>query len=163
MKFIKEKCFEDIKNGYTVDKHKKYCCNYCGAVFEDGEIFPIDGHFYRAEKAVQIHIQKEHQSVFEKLLQLDKKESGMTEVQKTLLQCIYEGKNDKEIAAITNTSASTVRHQRFVFREKARQAKIFLALYELAIEKMEEYQGGLCENVLQEEKQESALEENKGE
>lgn len=160
MKFIKEKCFEDIKNGYTKDKHKRYCCNYCDAVFEDGEIFPIDGHFYLAEKAVQIHIQKEHRSVFEKLLQLDKKESGMTEVQKTLLQYIYEGKNDKEIAALTNTSASTVRHQRFVFREKARQAKIFLALYELALERMEEHQIGICDNVLQEEKQEFITEEN---
>lgn len=93
-------------------------------------------------------------------MQLDKKESGMTEVQKTLLQYIYEGKNDKEIAALTNTSASTVRHQRFVFREKARQAKIFLALYELALERMEEHQIGICDNVLQEEKQESITEEN---
>ena len=124
MKITREKNLDEIKNGYTKDKRNFYHCNFCDAVFEDGEIFPINGHFYRAEKAVQMHIQKEHGSVFEQLLQLDKKSCSLTDVQKKLLQYIHEGKTDKEIASLTSTSASTVRHQRFVFREKARQAKM---------------------------------------
>ena len=71
MKITREKNLDEIKNGYTKDKRNFYHCNFCDAVFEDGEIFPINGHFYRAEKAVQMHIQKEHGSVFEQLLQLE--------------------------------------------------------------------------------------------
>lgn len=134
MRITREKTLEEIKNGYTKDKHNFYHCHFCDACFEDGEIFPINGHFYRAEKAVQIHIRKEHGSVFQQLMQLDKKSSSLTDVQKKLLQYMQEGKTDKEIAELTSTSASTVRHQRFVFKEKARQAKMYLALYELTIE-----------------------------
>lgn len=136
MKLTREKTLEEIKRGYTKDKRNFFHCNYCDAVFEEGEIFPINGHFYRAEKVVQKHIEKEHGSVFNQLLQLDKKTSSLTDVQKKLLHYIHEGKSDKEIAALTNTSASTVRHQRFVFKEKAKQAKMYLALYELALEGM---------------------------
>ena len=142
MKITREKNLDEIKNGYTKDKRSFYHCNFCDAVFEDGEIFPINGHFYRAEKAVQMHIQKEHGSVFEQLLKLAKKSCSLTDVQKKLLQYIHEGKTDKEIASLTNTSASTVRHQRFVFREKARQAKMYLALYELSVE-------GMMDNLLE--------------
>ena len=56
MKITREKNLDEIKNGYTKDKRNFYHCNFCDAVFEDGEIFPINGHFYRAEKAVQMHI-----------------------------------------------------------------------------------------------------------
>ncbi|MEG0274506.1 DUF2087 domain-containing protein [Amedibacillus sp. YH-ame10] len=128
------KRLEDIKNGYTLDEHNIYHCNFCDACFEDGEIFPIDGHFYRAQKAMEMHIKKEHSSVFAQLLQLDKKSSTVTDVQKKLLQYMYEGKSDKEIAELTNTSPSTVRHQRFVFKEKAKQMRMYLALYELSLE-----------------------------
>lgn len=140
MRMIYEKTLEEIKNGYTKDKHNFYHCHFCDACFEDGEIFPIHQHFYRAEKAMQMHIREKHGSVFKQLMQLDKKLCSLTEVQKKLMRYMLEGKTDKEIALLTNTSASTVRHQRFVFKEKARQAKMYLALYELAIEgQMEEF------------------------
>jgi len=42
----------------------------------------------------------------------------------------------KEIAEITKLSPSTIRFQRFNLREKAKQAKIFLALFEMMDEKM---------------------------
>lgn len=48
---------------------------------------------------------------------------------------IYSDKNDKEIAKILDISPSTVRHQRFMFREKAKQAKMYLAIYEQVMEK----------------------------
>lgn len=159
MKLTREKHLHEIKNGYTKDANNRYHCHFCDAVFEDGEIFPIDGHFYRAEKAVQKHIQKEHGSVFEQLMQLDKKTSGLTDVQKHLLQYIHEGKSDKEIASLTNTSASTVRHQRFVFREKARQAKMFLALYELTMERMNDNLSEVQEHTMQADEHYAADEE----
>ena len=41
--------------------------------------------------------------------------------------------SDQDIARETGTSTATVRHQRFMFREKAKQARLYLAIYELAL------------------------------
>ena len=41
-----------------------------------------------------------------------------------------EGLSDNEIANKLGIKASTVRHQKFTFREKAKQAKYYLAVYE---------------------------------
>ena len=46
---------------------------------------------WEAEKAIQKHITKEHASTFDFLLELDKKYTGLTEHQKTLLTCFYQG------------------------------------------------------------------------
>ena len=69
------------------------------------------------------------------LMALDKKETSLTENQKELLRMMHAGMSDKEIAAKTGVAPSTVRHQRFMFREKMLQAKIFLSICELALEK----------------------------
>lgn len=147
MRIKYEKTLAEIKNGYSKDKQNFYHCHFCNTCFEDGEIFPIHHHFYRAEKAIQLHIREEHGSVFEQLMQLDKKICSLTEVQKKLMQYMQEGKTDKEIALMTKTSTSTVRHQRFVFKEKARQAKMYLALYELAIEAQIDEHASDCETL----------------
>ena len=153
MKINREKTVFEIKNGYTKDSKDCYHCHFCDAVFENGEIFQINGRYYNAEKAVKKHIEKQHGSVFEQLMLLDKKSSSLTDVQKKLLQYIHDGKSDKEIATLTNTSASTIRHQRFVFREKVRQAKALIALYDLAVEGMQEHIVESCEKEIQEDEQ----------
>ena len=122
-----------LKDGYQKEDDG-YRCLICGAFFSEEEVYPIEDHFLLAKGAIKYHIQREHGGCFERLLQMDKKEHSLTEIQKTLLRYIHEGKSDKEIANLTNTSASTIRHQRFVFKEKARQARNYLAIYELAME-----------------------------
>lgn len=134
-----ERYLEEIKNGYR-EEANGYRCSFCEQLFEKGEIFNIDGRFFDAERAVKIHICKQHGSVFDRLMETDKKQNGLTDVQKQLLRLMKEGNSDKEIAKITSTSASTVRHQRFVFKEKAKQARLFLAMYELALEQAEQPQ-----------------------
>jgi len=57
-----------------------------------------------------------------------------TEKQLQQLKYIYQNKSDAEIAKIMNISPSTVRHQKFVLREKAKQAKMCLAVYELVFQ-----------------------------
>jgi len=64
----------------------------------------------------------------------DKKYTGITENQKELFKMIYSGMSDNEIAKITGVAPATIRHQRFVFREKAKQAKLYLSIYELALQ-----------------------------
>ncbi|HHY65219.1 MAG TPA: DUF2087 domain-containing protein [Clostridiaceae bacterium] len=122
---------DEIKNGYAYDADRKsYSCLVCGREFEAGEVFSYDGRFFEASRAVELHVSREHGSMLEVLTSLDKKYTGITENQKELLSMMYNGLSDNEIARKTGTAPATIRHQRFVFREKARQAKLYLAIFE---------------------------------
>ncbi|WMJ87525.1 DUF2087 domain-containing protein [Anaerocolumna sp. MB42-C2] len=125
---------EEIKNGYRFDEeNKKYICNHCGKEFYTGEIYPFENRFFDCRLAVEIHVTKEHGTVYDLLVSTENKYLGLTENQKNLLGMINEGLSDNEIAKQLGISPSTVRHQKFMFREKAKQAKMYLAVYELAI------------------------------
>lgn len=126
---------EEIKNGYSFNRQDdKYVCNICGREFENGEIFKIDNKYFDACKMVKIHSQSEHADMLDILSSNDKKYTGITENQKELLSMIYSGMTDTEIAKKTCVAPVTIRHQRYVFREKAKQAKLYLAIYELALQ-----------------------------
>ena len=62
------------------------------------------------------------------MLELDKTLNGLTEVQKTLLSCIYEGKSTDEIGEIMGISTATVRAHKFNLQKAKREAKILLTL-----------------------------------
>lgn len=122
----------DIKHGYAMDAQRdQYLCLVCGKRFDLGEVFPQEGRFYRAERAAQLHVQQEHGGMAQVLLQCDKKATGLTDIQKELFALLLQGLGDGEIAARTQVAAATVRHTRFTLRERARQAKLYLALFEL--------------------------------
>ena len=70
------------------------------------------------------------------LLEFDKKYTGITDNQKSLLNDFYNGLSDNEIAKKNGVSPATIRHQKFMFREKAKQAKAYLAIFELAQESL---------------------------
>lgn len=126
---------EEIKNGYSYNSQVgSYICNICGKEFENGEIFEVGGRYFNAEKMIRIHKQRDHKDMLDILTSKDKKYTGITENQKEILKMIYKGMTDNEIAKKTGVASATIRHQRFVFREKAKQAKLFLAIYELAIQ-----------------------------
>ncbi len=127
---------EELKNGYKFDSETNtYNCNSCNRGFEVGEIYPIKGRFFDACRAVKMHLSMEHDDYSEKLIYSESKYNTLTENQKELLALMYMDKSDKEIANILQISPSTVRHQRFMFREKAKQAKMYLAIYEQVMEK----------------------------
>lgn len=122
---------EELSNGY-VFLNDEYVCLLCNESFVDGIIYPMDGILYEAKKAVVRHIQENHVSVFDYLLNLDKKYTGLTEHQKELLHYFKKGLSDKEIIKEQNGgSPSTVRNHRFKLKEKEKQAKVFLALMNL--------------------------------
>jgi hypothetical protein len=126
----------ELKQGYVYEPPSgEFVCLLCGEHYAKGRVYPVDTILFEAEKAVQIHIQNQHGSIFEYLLGMDKKYTSLTEHQKTILTAFYQGVSDKEIAArMENGNTSTIRNQRFAFREKAKQAKVFLALMELLAE-----------------------------
>ena len=138
----------ELKDGFTlserlIDNEKVYTCLFCNASFGADDIYPFKKLLVNGKRAVKLHIYHEHGEVFNNLLEMDKTQTGLTDTQKEFLLNYYNGMNydkdvsDKEIAEKMNISPSTVRFQRYSFREKAKQAKIILALAEL-LEEMEE-------------------------
>lgn len=124
---------EELSNGYIYDEEREeFNCLFCGERFENGVIYPQEGVLYEAKKAIKHHINVAHGSSFDYLLNMDKKYTGLSDHQKELLQFFKSGLNDKEIAKQTNVgSTSTIRNHRFKFKEKEKQAKIYLTIMTL--------------------------------
>ena len=120
-----------LKRGY-IGENDYYICLLCGKKIEKGVVYPRNSLFYEAEKYMHIHIEEEHHSVFEHLINSDKKLTGLSDHQSNLLKLFYQGKSDSEVQKELGIgSSSTIRNHRFVLKEKERQAKIFLVLMEL--------------------------------
>lgn len=134
-KYLLEANVNEIINGYSVNLDKGiYECLICGEKFEAGEVYSFSGRYFEAYKAISHHIKESHGSMLENLLEFDKKYTGITDNQKSLLKDFYNGLSDKAIAKNNKVAEATIRHQRFMFREKAKQAKIYLAIFELVEE-----------------------------
>ena len=123
----------DLKRGYVFDAAQdRFHCLCCGFKTEPGQIYRAADTYYDAEKFMRIHIETEHGSPLQILLQLDKRWTGLTELQTQLIGLFAGGVNDQEIAGQLGTgSVSTIRNHRFLLREKLKQAKCFLAIGEL--------------------------------
>lgn len=80
--------------------------------------------------AIEAHIEDEHDGAFTQLIEGGAKYNTFTDTQKALLVLFEQGYSDVEIAHKLGIKAATVRHQKFTFREKAKQAKYYLAVYE---------------------------------
>ena len=126
---------EELKQGF-IEESDSYVCLLCGEKIKKGIIYPLEGIFYEAERYMRVHIESSHQSVFDYLIGLDKKLTGLTDHQNQLLRLFYQGKSDKEVQSEMEIgSTSTIRHHRFALKEKERQARTFLTIMELLKEK----------------------------
>ncbi|WP_432406494.1 DUF2087 domain-containing protein [Wukongibacter sp. M2B1] len=134
---------DEIKKGYIYEPDiEKYLCIICGEVFEKGVIYPQGNALYDAERAVRNHIDKEHGSVFDYLIGMNKKYTGLTDIQRELLKYFHSGLSDKEIIMKTDSgSTSTIRNHRFRLKEKEKQSKVFLAIMALLENKSKENEG----------------------
>ena len=121
---------EEIARGYAL-RDGFYICLICGERFEDGAVYQDNCAFYEARKYIEKHIAAEHGSAFDYLVGLDKRCTGLSEVQKEYLISAYQRRSDRETAKEIGCSESTVRNHRFKLREKANQAKVFLAIHRL--------------------------------
>lgn len=121
---IRNATIDDFKRGYVwSSKDTKFVCLICGK------------HTCENDNEINIHISN-HGNSIERLLLLDKKYTGLTEIQKEFLTMISNKNSDKEMAERLLCAESTIRNMRFALRERARQARAFLAIMELAEEEM---------------------------
>ena len=128
-----EKLSEKSLCSGLLEENGTFTCVYCSKVFEAGEVFPDAGRFFDARRAAEMHAAS-HNDKLEQLMDSGGKALSLTENQKTLLRLFASGLRDAEIAKQLGVTPSTVRHQRFVFRERAKAAKLFLAIWTLAEE-----------------------------
>jgi len=126
---------DELKNGYRFDAETdSYLCNTCGQRYTEGQVYPMDGGWFTAAHAAKRHIADAHGGGAALLVGADTKYNTLTDTQKDLLLRIASGASDREIAKALSISEATVRRQRFNFREKAKQAKLYLATYEQVFE-----------------------------
>lgn len=127
---------QELTEGVRWDGERAaHVCVLCGQSFAQGEIFSFGGRLFEADRAAKEHVRTAHPDLFGELLAAAEKYATLTDRQQELLRKIAVGKTDRDIAEELGVSASTVRTQRFQFREKAKQAKLYLALYELSMER----------------------------
>ena len=119
----------DIKRGFTFNKElNKFICLICGESFEKDIVFPVNDQFYNAHKMTEHHITAEHGGMFNYMINLNKSYTSLSENQTQVLIQMNQGLSDSEIAKNLSITTSTIRNYRFKFREKEKQAKIFLSL-----------------------------------
>lgn len=129
---------EDMKKGYIYnEKEEKFTCIICGKTYEKGVIYKEEDNYFEAEKWMKIHIEKDHGSVFNYIINMNKKYTGLTDIQRDFLNYYKNNLSDKEIAGKMGGTKSTIRNHRFKLREREKQAKIFLTLMSIANESVE--------------------------
>ncbi len=107
-----------------------WVCLECQRRFYEGEVYPDAGRWFAAEAAAHRHAAA-HGDRLQRLLAQENRYITLTAHQKKLLCLLASGASDAQIAAETGVTAATVRRQRFAFREKAKRATLYLALYGL--------------------------------
>jgi hypothetical protein len=118
----------EIASGYARDpSNRNFVCLVCGCRAEAGRIYRLGDDYFEAERFIREHVASSHGSILDYLLGLDKKLTGITDQQGELMRRFARGDEDKKIAADLGIAASTVRNHRFALRERAKQARIFLA------------------------------------
>ncbi|MDO5292293.1 MAG: DUF2087 domain-containing protein [bacterium] len=118
---------DEITKGFHEEKDA-YRCVICQKTFEKGRIYKHDEVLYDAVGAVKQHGKSVHGTIASYLLSQELSVTGLTEIQRRLLELLLEGKSDKEVGKELGIAQSTVRNHRFKLREKEKQAKLFLAL-----------------------------------
>ena len=126
---IENSSLDELEKGFSVRDDGAYVCAYCGRTFEPGEIFLCGEKYFTAKRAATFHLETEHPDRFSELLLAVSPVLSLTERQKELLILFQSGMSDGDIAKKLGLSASTVRHQKFMFRERAKAARLFLAVW----------------------------------
>ncbi|MFC6181554.1 DUF2087 domain-containing protein [Lactiplantibacillus daowaiensis] len=109
----------DLQRGWHVQANELQC-NYCAANWVAET----------PTSTLTQHIETVHGGNLTQLIHLDSRYNTLTSKQQDLLTAFATGIKDQALAKQLQVAAATIRHQKFTFREKAKQAKLYLAIYE---------------------------------
>ncbi len=139
MERLEELGVHDLKTGYRLRfRPDGFQCLHCGRSYEQGVIYPMAEHLYDARRAVEDHLDREHGGPFAALMATGKEGTGLSDIQRSVVEASYEGLTDRQIAArLGGKSASTIRNHRFLLRKRRREARMFLAIMEILDEHVE--------------------------
>ena len=142
MERLQEDTVDELNAGYRRRGRKEgfpegFQCLHCGRSYEKGVVYPVDDRLFDARRAAEEHVTREHGGAFAALLAAGKDGTGLSEVQRDVVEASYEGLTDKQIAGRLGKSASTIRNHRFLLRKRRREARAFLALMRLPDERGE--------------------------
>ncbi|MFH2115709.1 MAG: DUF2087 domain-containing protein [Spirochaetota bacterium] len=131
-----EASVKELKQGWLDDRQSQsLICVHCGKRFSRGRVYAYGDELLTCRAAADRHVKEAHGSAFEAILKAGKTATGLSEVQETVLQGLYNGSDDADIAkALGDKALSTVRSHRRNLRLKATEARFFLAAMELAEE-----------------------------
>jgi len=121
---------DELAKGY-VERDDVLICLICDEIFEKGRIYDIEQRLYDSERAIQLHIEEKHGSTLKYYIEMNAAYTGITEVQRDVIELMAIGLSDRDIAQKLGVADSTVRSHRFKLREKEKQAKIFLTIMKL--------------------------------
>jgi hypothetical protein len=119
---------DELVRGYRKNEAGDCACIICGESFQGDRAYPAEGEILLAPGAAARHCAEAHGGMFEVLLALDKRYTGLSEGQKRMLALFRKGLDDAAVAEKAEVGLSTVRSYRFSFRERVKEAKAFLAL-----------------------------------
>ncbi len=126
----------ELAEGVMEDPETKAkVCLKCGKTFAAGEVFQLGNRYWEADHAARIHSKSEHGPQFNYLLNLMKQWKGVSDPQAKLLEAFFRGDDDGRIASDLGISRSTVRNHRFRMKERARHAKVFMAMMQILDQK----------------------------
>jgi len=94
-------------------------CNYCAANWTTET--PLS--------TITDHLNTVHGGNLNQLIHLKSRYNSLTAKQQDLLTAFATGIKDQALAEQLQIAAATIRHQKFTFREKAKRAKLYLAIY----------------------------------
>ncbi len=130
---VEQLTLDELIAGYTEDTgNNSFTCLICGKTIHCGEMVEVNDRLMVGEFAMKEHLEQEHPKRLDIILNADNKYVTLTDTQRELILLFSSGMTDAEIAKKLQIAASTVRHQRFLFRERAKEAKMYLAIWALA-------------------------------
>lgn len=122
----------EICQGYVYHgESEQFVCLVCGHRTESGVVYPDGDRYLDAEKAMKRHIINDHGGMMTILLGLGKSHTGLSENQIEVMRRLHQGMSDREVAKDLMLTESTIRNYRFKFREREKQAKVFMAIMRL--------------------------------
>lgn len=110
----------DLQRGWSTTTDQALVCNYCATTWPAGT----------SPATITAHLEQQHGGNRHALIQLESRYNTLTAKQRDLLSAFATGIKDRDLAEQTGVTAATIRHQKFTFREKAKQAKLYLATYQ---------------------------------